>query len=439
MINWRKPVILTLLYLTGSKIPSILKEIQKIDNSSKKEIEEYQKQKLEKILLQAWENVPYYTKVLTKAKVVVDGKINLENFDKIPILTKDIIRKEGKNLYSKDHKQRKSYENTSGGSTGEPVRFIQDKEYEDWNTATKIYFLQKLGKNLGESEIKFWGSDRDIIKGNLTLKDRITNFLYNRKFFNCYNFQEKQMLDLVKLNNEFKPTSYWAYVDGIYEFSKYCLENNIFLHKPKFIVATIGPLYEKNRSTIERAFGCKVYNQYGSREMGVIAIENKVNELNTFFWRQCIELTGVSNEKTMLLTSLDNNYSMPLIRYEIGDVANLGNNFFTFGKTKSYLNIGLVIGRTLGFFKMKNGGLKHSHFIVQQLFFKSWIKKFQVIQKDYDLILIKIVGSKNKEMKEVENKIKILMGPNCKIKWEIVKEINPTKSGKYLYTVCEVK
>jgi len=437
MMNWRKPIIFALLTATGSKIPLILKEIERINNSSKKEIEEYQKNKLERILLHAWRNVPYYTKVLTKAKVVVEGKVFLENFDKIPILTKDIIRKEGKNLYSKDYKTRGFYENTSGGSTGEPVRFIQDKEYDEWNNSTKIYFLKKIGKDLGEKEIKLWGSDRDIIKGNLTFKDRGINFLYNRKFFNCYNLTEEKMIDLVKLNNSFKPTSYLAYVDGVFEFAKYCYKYNIALIRPKFIITTIGPLYESNRKIIEKVFGCKTYNQYGSRETGAISVEWKNKELNVFFWKQLIELMGKSKEKKIVITSLDN-YSMPLIRYNINDVATIGTLSYFIGKTKSYLTMGQVVGRTLGFFKMRDGTLKHTHFIVQQLFFKNWVKKFQIIQKDYDLILIKLVGTKNNNMGEIERTIKLLMGQKCKIKWQFVNKINPTKSGKYLYTVSEL-
>ncbi|MCK5611939.1 hypothetical protein KAR91_59265 [Candidatus Pacearchaeota archaeon] len=57
------------------------------------------------------------------------------------------------------------------------MKFIQDKYYDDWNVATKIYFNQMLGKEIGEKEIKLWGSDRDIIMGNLTLKNRLINYL----------------------------------------------------------------------------------------------------------------------------------------------------------------------------------------------------------------------------------------------------------------------
>ncbi len=123
-MNWRKPIIYFFLYLAGSKISGNIKEIKKINNFSLSEKEKYQKEKLKKILKHAYENVLYYHKILAVAGVVKNNKVYLENFNKIPILTKEIIRSEGSNLYSKDYKKRGFYENTSGGSTGEPVRFL---------------------------------------------------------------------------------------------------------------------------------------------------------------------------------------------------------------------------------------------------------------------------------------------------------------------------
>lgn len=437
-MNWGKPIIYLLLTLSGSNVLKNLKEIEKINLLSLEDKQEYQKNKLKVLLLHAYNNVPYYHKVLSEVGVVINNEIYLENFHKIPILTKDIIRREGTNLYSSDYKTRKFYENTSGGSTGQPVKFIQDKEYDSWNIASKIFFFRKFGKDEGAKEIKLWGSDRDIIKGNLTPKDRLVNFLYNRKFFNCYNFSEKNMDELAKLHNTFKPCTYWAYVDGIFEFSKYILKNKIKLFTPKFIVTTIGPLHEYNRQVIQEAFGCKVYNQYGSREMGVISIENKNKEMDIFFWRHVVELFGENDEKTMIVTSLDN-FSMPLIKYNIGDVAAEGTEQYSFGKTISFLTTQPVVGRTLGFFKKRDGSLKHTHFLVQQLFFKDWIYKFQLIQKDYDVVEICVVGDKNlEEMKKIEDLIVEFLGPEFKIEWNFVDEIKPSDSGKHLYTICKV-
>jgi len=129
-MNWRKPVIYSLLYVSGSKIPQCLKIIKQLEFAGREQIEELANEKLERLLLHAYNNVPYYRKLLPECGVIKAGKVVLENFSGIPVLTKEIIRAEGKNLYSSDYKSRKPYENTSGGSTGEPVKFIQDKEYD---------------------------------------------------------------------------------------------------------------------------------------------------------------------------------------------------------------------------------------------------------------------------------------------------------------------
>ena len=242
-MTYRKYLILALLFLGGRKIGRYLKEIQWFEQASADDIKQDTRQKLKRLLLHAAKNVPYYNNVLSECGVVVDGTVRLENFSQIPLLTKDIIRRQGENLYSSDAKHRKPYTNTSGGSTGEPVSFIQDKEYDDWNNATKIYFNTVLGKQLGQREIKFWGSDRDILEGTLTLKDRLINLLYNRKFFNSYRLNDPLLNDLVKLNNKFKPRAYWSYMESAVELADFLSSNDIPFHSPEIVISTIGPFF----------------------------------------------------------------------------------------------------------------------------------------------------------------------------------------------------
>ena len=209
-VNWRKPIIYTGLALSGSRISRYLAEAERVSQRSKDEIVAYQEAKLEELLRHAYEHVPYYHRVLPEAGTIVKGKVRLENFCEIPVLTKDIIRKEGKNLYSDDHSSRKYYRNTSGGSTGEPVVFIQDKEYNEWNLATKIFYNKMLGKEPGESEYKVWGSERDIFKGTIGLKNKGINFLYNRRFFNSFLINDSKLHELVKDWNRIKPKFVWS-------------------------------------------------------------------------------------------------------------------------------------------------------------------------------------------------------------------------------------
>lgn len=447
-MNWRKPLINFLLYLSGSKIPENLKQIRKYEFAGRRELEEMRQNKLRKLLIHAYENVPYYHKILHECGVINDGKVILENFSKIPLLTKEIIRSQGNNLYSRDYKSRKPYENTSGGSTGEPVRFLQDKEYDDWNIATKLYFNMVLGKEQGRSEIKFWGSDRDILAGNLTVKDRLINFLYNRKFFNSYRLGEREIRQLIDLNNRFKPVAYWAYMESALELSNYLASHELFFHPPKIVISTIGPLTDEVKEKIESNMNCKVYNQYGSREVGAISCQcTKQRSMHTFPWWNYVEVLNeqgqaVQNQEGRVIVTTLHNYSMPLIRYEIGDVAVAGGWGCDCGRNSMLLKT--VVGRTLGYFKKADGSLVHSHFIVQALFFRNWIKRFQIIQDEIDHVLIKIQLNESakdfdSDIEDITKKTKILMGESCKFDIEYVEDISRTASGKYVYTLCKVK
>ncbi len=446
-MGFRKTLILAALRLTGSSVRRNLKEICQFDRASADEIKHRADEKLSRLLLHAADNVPYYHDVLHKCEVVVDGRVRLENFTKIPILTKDIIRKQARNLYSKDYKIRKPYENTSGGSTGEPVMFIQDKKYDDWNIATKLYFNSVLGKECGEPEIKFWGSDRDILQGTLTLKDRLINLLYNRKFFNSYQLSEQNLNELIAINNSFRPRAYWSYMESALELANYLSKSGKYFHSPEILISTIGPLTEQVRQKIESAMGCKVYNQYGSREVGVIACQcTEQKGLHMFPWWNHVEIIDnegknlKSGQGDVVVTTLQN-YSMPLIRYKIGDVAVAGRNDCPCGRKTLVLDS--VIGRTLGYFKKADGYLAHSHFIVQALFFRDWIKRFQVVQELFDKIVIRVELKKDakpdqEELDDIVRKIQMVMGQDCCVLFDFVEKIEPSPSGKFIYTICKI-
>ena len=444
----KKAFIYTLLGLSGSRTLRNLNWTRKFDISDESVIRDCCESKLKKLLLHAWENVPYYHDVLEESQVVSNGQVSLENFTGIPLLTKDIITQQGDRLYSRDYQKRKPYSNTSGGSTGQPVQFIQDKAYDEWNTSQKLYFNAILGKEPGDKELKLWGSDRDIIAGTLSLKDRIINCLYNRKFFNSYRFDKAALKELVELNNKFRPKAYWSYMESAMELAEYVAKNHIEFISPEILISTIGPLTEPVREKIEKALGCKVYNQYGSREVGVIGCECRQQDgLHCFPWFNHIELLD-ENEKEIkdgqgkvIVTTLEN-YSMPLIRFEIGDVAIAGGNDCACGRKTFKLK--KVIGRTLGYFKRADGALLHSHFIVQMLFNRDWLKRFQIIQETPDRIVICLelknqVKPNRDELDEISSKIKMLMGDSCAIEYVFVDHIQRSPSGKYLYTICKVE
>jgi len=432
MINWRKPIIFFLLYLSGSKIPRNLSEIKKIDRASLKEKMEFQKEKLNKILLHAYNNVPYYHKILDEVGVIKNNEVNLDNFNKIPILTKDIIRRENNNLYSKDYKKKKYYENTSGGSTGEPIKFIQDKNYNDWNIANKIFYKNFAYQRIGNKELRLWGSERDIIFGKEKISIRIRNFLYNRTEFNSFNMSLKNMRNFVVKWNKFKPTWVEAYVQPMHEFALFVEKNNLKIYSPNGILTSAGTLYPEMKKKIEKIFNCPVYNRYGSREVGDIACSDNTNlGLKLSFWNNFLQIL----DNKIYITNL-NNYIMPFIKYEIGDIGVKNENW-------NYLE--KIEGRETTVFKNKDGKIIPAEFFIHFIgvvYNKGFISKFQVIQENYNNFEIKVVVINKidfeKERKNIENSIINVMEKKCKIKWTFVDNIPNLDNGKYLYTISKL-
>lgn len=444
-LNWRKPLILAGLYLTGSNIPNYLEEIERISKLPQVEIITYQEEKLRKLLLHAYHNVPYYHHILRDVGVIANEEVRLENFHKIPILTKEIIRSNFDELIDHSVKKRHFIHNYTGGSTGEPLHFLQDPDYRDWNFANKIFYCSIAGKNIGQTEMKIWGSGRDLIESNREFKQKITFFLYNRIFKNSFHLTDEVMLKIVMDINSYKPSIIWGYVNSLHIISEFILKNHIFIHSPTAVISASGTLTEDIRDILKLAFGSKVLNVYGSREVGDIACEETENiGLSVFQHSHYVEVVPIGTDDIgdIIVTSLTN-FTMPFIRYKIGDLSE-GMGYIKSPKT-NFIKLKNVVGRSTEVFRTKDNKLVSPEFfihIIGVVYNSGFIKKFQVRQKDYDQIIIKIILQSQKDeanLKKIENAIQIVMGYDCHVDFEFVDSINPSNNGKFQYTICELK
>lgn len=408
-----------------------------------------QEEKLKKLLLHAWKNVPYYNKILSESKVVSNGTVNIHNFNQVPILTKDIIREKFSDLQSHDsaYKKRHPYTNTSGGSTGIPIKFIQDNETWKKGMAGKWLFFSFITSKFPCKLIKLWGSERDLLKGSYGITAKIKNWTYHRKVLNSFLMTEKKMREYINKINKYKPTIIEAYVQSIFELSLFAKKNNLNVFSPKGIIISAGTLYPEVKNEIEAVFKTKVFNRYGSREVGDIACSCNKNEgLHLNISQHYLEILNDKLEPCqpgelgkIYITTLDN-LSMPLIRYDIGDIGILSENI-TCSCGRGLPIIKSIKGREVGMIKKENGDIIDGEFFTHLFYYKNWVKQFQVVQTGYQTIEINIVSNKDKnntDIIEIEASIKHVMGENCIIKWNYMDTIPPLPNGKFLYTISKI-
>lgn len=450
-MRWRRVLAKTVLRIFRGEVFTHYRRIKEIEKD-REAIEEFQRSRLNSLLRHCYQHVPFYRELLEEEKVVTSGlnggqlEVHLENFSNLPLLTKDMVREHDQELKAAAGAGGHVYQNASGGSTGKPLVFLQDRAYQDWNWANKLYFNEMVGKSLGEPEIKLWGSQRDIMQGTLGLKDRAINFFLNRTFLNSFKMSASDMRRYLGVWNEVEPVSVWAYVGSIYELAKFKKKEGIHVVPPRVIITTAGVLDEKMRQLIEDAFGCPVLNQYGSREEGAVACECEQQDgLHFFEHSHYVEVVddhcqpAVGAHGDIVITNL-NNYAMPLLRYSLEDTGVMEDAPCRCGR--KFKKLSRVTGRKLNHFITPDGEIVHGMYFTHMFYFKDWVHKFRVVQEEVRLVRVMIETNREPvkhDLREFKEKIQKVMGEDCRVEFRFHDRLDPAPSGKFVFTESKVK
>jgi phenylacetate-CoA ligase len=402
---------------------------------------------LRRILLHSAGYVPHYAGELRGREDEIDAD-PVAVLRTLPILTREVLRGEMTRLYSGDIDKRDASEQTSGGSTGEPVRIMQDVDYRAMEIAVSMLQGSWTGWRFGEPEIWISGSEREILEGRADLGKRLGSRLTGRRYVNAFKLTPADMRQVLADLNRERPRLIVGYAHTLGDLASFAEEESIDIAPQQAIVSTASTLHPLVRERVERVFGCGVFNQYGSREVGDIACQcAEGGDLHVLPWTNFVEivddggrLVGPGEEGRVIVTSLGN-YAMPLIRYEVGDRARRSAaDQPPCGCGRGGERLAEVLGRIGDTFKGLDGSHIASGYFIHMLFFYDFIKQFQVIQTAPAKLVYRIVPTSQPEAGELEEiaaKTRAAMGEGCAIEFELEEEIPVTASGKRRYTICE--
>jgi phenylacetate-CoA ligase len=405
------------------------------------------KKLLRQILFHCHQSVPYYREIMSK----LEGSFDVDPFmylQSLPVLTKDIIRSRFDEMKSDDLNRRKWRFATTGGSTGESLRFIADYEHSARVSAVTAFFSKLIGIEVGESELFLWGSPRELKHGTSGWKAHLVNKLNNSLILSAFQMTPKRMKDYISIINTKKPKLIVAYADALYELAHFAEREGIEVLPQNVAITSAGMLYPYMRQKIEKIFHCQVFDRYGSTEFGTIACERP--DISGYWippWTIYLEIVDARGnrvapgmEGNILVTCLSN-YAMPLIRYKVGDRGVLSLNLGNKGCGNQQI-LKSVLGRNNDIFKTKNGTIVHASFFAYLLYHRNWVRQYQVIQKSLSKVIFRIVkvgiDSPQNDLDEFTRKTQIVMGEDCEVIFEFVDRIPASNSGKFRYIICEL-
>lgn len=410
---------------------------------SRDDLDTYQKTKLVNLLIHAHAYSPYYRDRFDEVGIRALDLSDPRCLELIPLLTKNEINEERARLVSSNH--RPLIEESTSGSTGEALYFHRDLESWSCLRASAIVNEEWLGVRIGEKRVSLWGAPMDI-KPSRALRGRIHDMLNNSLLLSSYELSESAIARYIQRINAFKPVLLVSYPGPLTTFSEYLLKSGQELSSIKTIICSAETLYPWQKETIERAFSCKVFNRYGSREFGAVAqecTERKglhINNHRVFLEIVDDDLQPVRSGDVgeIVITDLDN-YAMPFIRYRTGDRGAYGDSVCSCGRGLPLLET--IEGRTLDIVKTPNGNRVGGTFWTILLRGRPGIKAFQVVQESLNEIVINYVG--DHEVREIPysaflKEIELKVGPDVAVRFNEVGEIPKTASGKTMFVVSKV-
>lgn len=402
------------------------------DYSSLAVLEEEQLIRLREFLSYCYESSEYYKLIFDEFYFDPKDIESLDELKKLPVLEKEDLRRNIDKIRTISVDQGISA--FTGGTTGKSLEVVYTKNDFQERMAYLDSFKSRLNLNIDLFKSrKATFSGREIIHNkdeeNIFWRN---NYAYRQRLYSTFHVKQSTMRLYVDDLNIYKPEIINGFVSAIYEISKYIVDNNIQLDfNVGAVFTTSETLLDYHRGIIEKAFKCRVYNQYASAEGAPFITECREGSLH-----YCID-TGVieRNEDTgeIYVTSFTT-HGTPLVRYAIGDRVSFKEGVCSCGSAMPLVD--KVEGRAVDYLEGIGGikvSLSHLSDVIKGL--PNCVEQVQFVQKSLSEILVKVVADESIFNFEHHQKIKksmlIRFGNNMSISVVLVKEIPREKSGKH--------
>jgi phenylacetate-CoA ligase len=405
-----------------------LKYWRKVDAFTEKQLENLQKKNLQKVLKNAVQNVEKYK------DIKLEGENPFTWLKQFPILTKNDIRDSSELLISKKNNKKNLISYSSSGSSGIQSTVYMNKYEQSVLRGVLTHWWEWSGYRVGKPLVQTgMNLNRGLLK---SIKDSLFNTIY----LNAFSLSDKQLKIICKKLNNTNKYYLSGYASSLNVIAEYVLKNNYNIQL-QAVISLGDKLFSHYRKNIEKAFNCKVFDTYGSNEGLMIAAQKDLEYLYILSPHVFIEVVNndgkiVEDGKMghLLVTRLDG-FSMPLIRYKLGDLGIiLPKDKYPKNREFNYPLLQQIVGRESDVVLLKDNKKLIVHSFTGIFEYVTTIKQFKVIQKNREGIIIEYitdVGFKKEFLETITLELqKHIQDLSFKIQYIEVDYIAPLKSGK---------
>jgi phenylacetate-CoA ligase len=324
--------------------------------------------------------------------------------------------------------------------------FFLGRERVAHDVAAKWRATRWWGVDIGDPEIVVWGSPIE-----LAAQDRlrgVRDALVRTELLPAFQMSEPKLDDFVQRIRRRRPKMLFGYPSALAHIAQHAELRGIALRDLGIRVAfvTAEKLYDEQRVTIERVFGCRAANGYGSREAGFIAHQCPAGGMHISAEDIIVETVdadghpmGTDRAGEIVITHLATR-DFPFIRYRTGDIGVLSSGRCACGRGLPLLKA--VEGRTTDFIVAQDGTVMHGLALIYVVRDVPGVRQFKVIQEDLSKTRVLLATDRQFQETSIETIRKGMaerLGAAVNVEIERVAAIPPERSGKYRYVVSHVQ
>lgn len=427
--------------LQNKEAKKAIELLEKANNLDKNGILELRQKAFEEMISYALTNSTYYKNVAQEYGLKPSDFKTIEDLNKLPLLTKDIIKAKRIELVVTSIPDDSCITRTSGGTTGEPIYIQVDKQCR----TNELYFyyrgLNWMGWKPGYQMVKLFGGS---LSGNNTpnLRNKMKKVLSGEVFLPAFNLNYDTADEYLKIIKVQGPTFIQGYVSSIYNLAVLIKEKNYKGIQIIGAFTTAEQLPIEQAEFIKDVLGCDVKSFYGCAEINCLGFQQTMGG-PYIIPDEIVYIENTSHPElplnnAFLLTSLFNKKT-PLLRYLNGDNGVLGQSH------SKYSTIDELSGRTADMFIKPDGSIISSIVATQTMQITGLthrVKLYQLVQDAPDHIWFKYEPFDdlltNNELKTILDMYKKRMGKEFTIEGIQTNDFIKSSSGKHRLMIKQI-
>ena len=372
----------------------------------------------------------------------------LEDLQKLPLLTKTDLRTRLDDMISSEFPDRKKLTlHKTSGSTGVAVVVYSNEKSDQFKRGAVLRSDEWSGWRLGEKKACIWGNP----KIRPDWKGKLRRFLLDRNYayLDTLKMDEFAMEQFTSELLQAQPGMLFGHAHSLYLYAGYLKTKRPGVKiRPNGVLSTCMVLHDFERKLIEEVFHCKPTNRYGCEEVSLIASECEKHEgLHVNADCLYVELIdndgkpcGVNQPGRIVITDLWNQ-AMPMIRYEVGDMSLWSEKQCSCGRTLPLLT--RIEGRVADYV-MTNRGEYVSGISLTENFacMVKGIAQLQIVQEEIDRFTFNIVKAPDfseATLEQIRKLVQKRFGNQAILECVYMDKIPQEKSGKYRFCISKVK